>query len=164
MTTPISQSSFLMLSTFLFVYTEQRPHDFYPLLSSFPFNYEFKLTTMSVPPRPIYEHFLSTSTPFRPNATPSLINITVDRTRLHQDFEHPHPYPPPILSKRLQWYLPNANRFISIRGILYGLHRDMFPFGSYFLNIPPPEIQEGELIPRGFIPTLPLPLDDITYI
>jgi hypothetical protein len=40
----------------------------------------------------------------------------------------------------------------------------MFPFGSYFLNIPPPEIQEGELIPRGFIPTLPLPLDDITYI
>ena len=31
-------------------------------------------------------------------------------------------YPPPVLTKHPVWYLLDANFFISIRGVLYGLH------------------------------------------
>jgi hypothetical protein len=32
-------------------------------------------------------------------------------------------YPPPILTKHHTWYLHDADLFISIHGILYGIHQ-----------------------------------------
>src|SRR5277367_210506 len=112
----------------------------------------------------MYIHFLSTPTPLFPHTKPDLVTITVDKRCLYEDTEQPYPYPPPILAKQLQWYLPHANLFISVRGALYGLHHYFFPLGSFFTTLQPPKIQDGEFIPRGLIPELPIPIDDISYI
>jgi hypothetical protein len=115
-------------------------------------------------PKSNYTQLLSTTTPFFPQVKPILFEITVDKRHFHQDTEQPYPYPPPILTKRPQWYLPHADRFISVRGALYGLHHYHFPWGSFFTSLQPPKVLDGEFIPRGLVPEIPIPIDDITYI
>ena len=64
-------------------------------------------------------------------------------------------YPPPILTKHPVWYLLDANFFISIWGVSYGLH------WRYFQN--PPLSQEivthGENQLVGLLPWHPIPFD-----
>ena len=97
--------------------------------------------------------YLSTSTLLQENpTTPVLFDVTVDERQLLVQHHDPFPYPPPFLVKRDEWYLPNANIFISVRGQLYGLRRDHLPLNCLFL-LNPYAIQPGELYPRGFTPT-----------
>ena len=66
-------------------------------------------------------------------------------------------YPPPILTKHPIWYSLNANFFISLRGVLYGLHWRYFQNSPLFQEI----IAHGEKHLVGLLPQHPIPFDII---
>ncbi len=71
-----------------------------------------------------------------------------------------HPYPPPTVVKHYMWYYHDANLFIMIRGIVYGLHRQIFEKSDNFLTTH--EIDEpGYDVPRGTTCLLPIPLNNL---
>ena len=72
----------------------------------------------------------------------------------------PYPYPPPTFAKHHSWYFDDADLFLSRRGVLFGLHQDRFLHSSYFREIL--EVTDHNPMPRGLVPTLPLPFDDIS--
>ena len=81
--------------------------------------------------------YLSTSTSLQENPTiPILYDIIADERQLQAQHHDPFPYPPPFLVKRDEWYLSNANIFITVRGKLYGLHREHLPTNCLFLHDP----------------------------
>ena len=68
----------------------------------------------------------------------------------------PYPYPPPIMVKHAIWFFPDADLFITIRSILYGVHRSrLLHQSSFFLNIPV-EIKPCRTAQRGSTPSLPI--------
>ena len=64
-------------------------------------------------------------------------------------------YPPPVLSKHPVWYSLDANFFISIQGVLYGLHWRHFQNSALFQEI----IAHGEKQLVGLLPRHPIPFD-----
>ena len=59
--------------------------------------------------------YLSTSTPLQENpTTPVLYDIIADEQQLLAQHHDSFPYPPPFLVKCDEWYLSNANMFISV--------------------------------------------------
>ena len=68
-------------------------------------------------------------------------------------------YPPPILTKHLIWYYPDANFFITLCGILYGLHWWYFDTSILFQEI----VTQGELHLVGLIPNHPIPFDNLKH-
>ena len=57
-------------------------------------------------------------------------------------------YPPPILTKHPIWYLLDADFFISLRGVLYGLHWQYSQNSPLFQEI----ITHGEKQLVGLLP------------
>ena len=73
------------------------------------------------------------------------------------------PYPPPILAKHHTWYSTDANLFISICRILFGLHRAYFCQSCYFQTIM--DIAEPKWpMPKGSQALYPLPFDDLDQL
>ena len=64
-------------------------------------------------------------------------------------------YPPPVLSKHPVWYSLDADFFISIRGVLYGLHWWHFQNSPLFQEI----IAHGKKKLIGLLPRHPIPFD-----
>jgi hypothetical protein len=64
-------------------------------------------------------------------------------------------YPPAILVKHHTWFLPAADLFISLDGILYGIHQSYFNQSLLFQKI----IQYGETNGIGINPHHPIPFD-----
>ena len=73
------------------------------------------------------------------------------------------PYPPPILAKHHTWYSADADLFISICGILFGLHRAYFCQSRYFQTIM--DIAEPKRpMPKESQALYPLPFDDLNQL
>ena len=73
------------------------------------------------------------------------------------------PYPPPILTKHHTWYSNDADLFISLRGILFGLHRAYFTQSLYFQTIM--DVVDSERpVPRGSQILFPIPFDDLDQL
>ena len=73
------------------------------------------------------------------------------------------PYPPPILTKYHTWYSVDTDLFISICGILFGLHRTYFCQSHYFQTIM--DIAEPrQPMPKGSQALYPLPFDDLDQL
>ena len=70
------------------------------------------------------------------------------------------PYPPPILTKHHIWYSDTANLFVTICGVLFGLHRAYFNHLQYF-QIIMDTVEPGQLMAQGSIPLYPIPFDDL---
>ena len=68
-------------------------------------------------------------------------------------------YPPPVLTKHPVWYSLDADFFISIRGVLYGLHWRYFQNSSLFQEI----IAHGEKQLVGLLPRHPIPFDILKH-
>ena len=66
-------------------------------------------------------------------------------------------YPPPVLSKHPVWYSLDANFFILLRGVLYGLHWGHFQNSPLFQEI----ITHGEKQLVGLLPRHPIPVDNL---
>ena len=64
-------------------------------------------------------------------------------------------YSPPVLTKHPIWYSLNADFFISIRGVLYGLHWRYFQNSPLFQEI----IAHGEKQLVGLLPWHPIPFN-----
>ena len=64
-------------------------------------------------------------------------------------------YPPPVLAKHPVWYSLDADFFILIRGVLYGLHWWHFQNSPLFQEI----ITHGEKQLVGLLPWHPIPFD-----
>ena len=70
------------------------------------------------------------------------------------------PYPPPILTKHHTWYSVDANLFISICGILFGLHCAYFSQSHCFQSIM--DVVEPEWpTPKGSQALYPIPFDNL---
>ena len=72
-------------------------------------------------------------------------------------------YPPPILTKHHTWYFNNANFFISIHGIMFGLHCAYFSQSCYFqsiMNVAEPE----QPVPKGSQALYPIPFNDLNQL
>ena len=70
------------------------------------------------------------------------------------------PYHPPILTKHYTWYFNDADFFISIHGILFGLHHAYFSQSHYFQSIM--DVAEPEWpVPRGSQALYPIPFNDL---
>ena len=73
------------------------------------------------------------------------------------------PYPPPILAKHHTWYSVDTNLFISICGILFGLHCTYFCQSCYFQTII--DVAEPEQpMSKGSQALYPLPFDDLNQL
>ena len=73
------------------------------------------------------------------------------------------PYPPPILAKHHTWYSVDANLFISICEILFGLHHAYFCQSRYFQTIM--DIAEPKRpVPKESQALYPLPFDDLDQL
>ena len=68
-------------------------------------------------------------------------------------------YPPPILTKHHIWYSINANLFISLCHILYGLHWQYFQNSAHFQEI----ITHGETHLIGLLPHHPIPFNILKH-
>jgi hypothetical protein len=66
-------------------------------------------------------------------------------------------YPLAILVKHHVWFLPAADLFISLNGILYGIHRSYFDQSPLFQEI----IHYGEADGIGTDPHYPIPFDTL---
>ena len=106
---------------------------FFPSFSSFPnmFPIPFTRTFEFIPPTSILE----------PAITPTFEQY----------------YLPPILTKNPAWYSLDANFFISLRGVLYGLHWRYFQNSPLFQEI----IANGEKQLVGLLPRHPIPFDTL---
>ena len=73
------------------------------------------------------------------------------------------PYPPPILTKHHTWYSNDADFFISIHGILFGLHHAYFSQSRYFQSIM--DVAKPEWpVPKGSQALYPIPFDDLNQL
>ena len=72
----------------------------------------------------------------------------------------PCPYPPPIMVKHAHLYFDDADLFFSQRETLYGLHQRYFdtPYFTQILST----IDPGRTAARGTVPSLPIPLNEIS--
>ena len=73
------------------------------------------------------------------------------------------PYPPPILTKHHTWYFNDADFFISIHGILFGLHHAYFSQSRYFqsiMDVAKPE----QPVPKGSQALYPIPFNDLNQL
>ena len=86
---------------------------------------------------------------------------TYFRTILNTTITSIYPYPPATIVKHHFWYFNNADFFIIIRGIAYGLHRRLFEPSPYFRNILV-QNEPGHDIPRGITVHLPIPFDKLS--
>jgi hypothetical protein len=66
-------------------------------------------------------------------------------------------YPPAILIKHHVWFLPTADLFISLNGILYGIHQSYFDQSPLFQEI----IHYGEADGIGTDPHYPIPFNTL---
>jgi hypothetical protein len=66
-------------------------------------------------------------------------------------------YPPPILVKHHIWFLPIANLFISLNGVLYGVHQSYFEQSPLFQEVL--QYERDEEI--GTNPCFPIPFDTL---
>jgi hypothetical protein len=66
-------------------------------------------------------------------------------------------YPPAILIKHHVWFLPAADLFISLNGILYGVHQSYFNQSPLFQEV----IHYGEANGIGTDPHYPIPFDTL---
>jgi hypothetical protein len=69
-------------------------------------------------------------------------------------------YPPPTIAKHPYWYFPDADLFLMIRGVVYGIHRSHFKNSTFFHNI----LTQNDAIhnvPRGTTVHFPIPFDDL---
>jgi hypothetical protein len=66
-------------------------------------------------------------------------------------------YPPAILVKHHVWFLPAADLFISLNGILYGIHQSYFDQSPLFPEI----IHYGRADGIGTDPYYPIPFDTL---
>jgi hypothetical protein len=64
-------------------------------------------------------------------------------------------YPPPILTKHHTWYLYDADLFINIRGILYGIHQQQLEESILFREV----LQHGKNHQIGTILIHPIPFN-----
>jgi hypothetical protein len=64
-------------------------------------------------------------------------------------------YPPAIPIKHHTWFLPAANLFISLDGVLYGIHQFYFNQSPLFQEI----IHYGKTNEIGVIPLYPIPFN-----
>ena len=89
--------------------------------------------------------------------------FTISPIRLSQWMVSHTPYPPPILAKHHTWYSADADLFISICGILFGLHRAYFCQYRYIQTIM--DVAEPERpVPKGSQSLYPLPFDDLDQL
>ena len=73
------------------------------------------------------------------------------------------PYPPPILTKHHTWYSNDADFFISIHGILFGLHCAYFLQSCYFQSIM--DVTKPERpVPKGSQALYPIPFNDLNQL
>ena len=79
------------------------------------------------------------------------------------DSTTPFPYPPPILVKHHIWFFEDADLFISIRGIAFGLYRNFFEPSPFFQR-KFKRILPGYTVPQGTTCLLPIPFDNLTYL
>ena len=73
------------------------------------------------------------------------------------------PYPPPIVIKHHTWYHEDTNLFISIWGIVFGLHCLYFQQLQYFKNIMDKN-KMGQPDVKGNSILYPIPFDDLPQI
>jgi hypothetical protein len=69
-------------------------------------------------------------------------------------------YPPPTIAKHPFWNFPDADLFLMIRGVVYGIHRFHFRNSTFFRDIltrNDPAIDT----PRGLTIQFPIPFDDL---
>jgi hypothetical protein len=66
-------------------------------------------------------------------------------------------YPPPILTKHHTWYLHDADLFVSIHNILYGIHRRQLEESLLFQEV----LQYGRNHLIGTLPIHPISFDDL---
>ena len=72
-------------------------------------------------------------------------------------------YPPPILTKYHTWYFINTNFFISIHGILFGLHHAYFSQSCYFQSIM--DVAKPEWpVPKGSQALHPILFNDLNQL
>jgi hypothetical protein len=67
------------------------------------------------------------------------------------------PYPPAILVKHHTWFFPDANLFISLDGVLYGVHQFYFDQSLLFQGI----IHYREANKIGVTPLHPISFDTL---
>jgi hypothetical protein len=67
------------------------------------------------------------------------------------------PYPPPILVKHPTWFFPDADLFISLDRVLYGVHQFYFDQSLFFQEI----VHYGEADEIGVTPLCPIPFDTL---
>ena len=73
------------------------------------------------------------------------------------------PYPPPILTKHHIWYSNDANFFISICGILFGLYRTYFLQSCYFqfiMDVAEPK----QPVPKRSQALYPIPFNNLNQL
>ena len=68
-------------------------------------------------------------------------------------------YPPPILTKHPTWYCSNANLFITLRSVLYGLHWCHFDDSILFQEI----VAQGEEHLIRLVPNHPILFDNLKH-
>jgi hypothetical protein len=66
-------------------------------------------------------------------------------------------YLPPILVKHHIWFLPIANLFISLNGVLYGIHQSYYEQSPLFQEV----LQYGRDEEIGTSPCFPIPFDTL---
>ena len=71
-------------------------------------------------------------------------------------FDSKYRYPPPIIVKHHSWFFDDADFFIIVRGIVFGLHQWTFRQGLYFRNI-----LDDPTIVQGVDCLYPLPFDKL---
>src|ERR1700678_2372089 len=103
----------------------------------------FSLIKMTIPNFVETFNFLPPASILEPTIIPSFDNF----------------YPPPILVKHHVWWYDDADIFIRISGILYGLHRQYFDNSILFQEI----LQYGQTDYIGMIPSRPIPFDILKH-
>ena len=109
----------------------------------FPFLFHFIVIKMFCIPFTQTFEFISSTSILEPAIAPTFNNF----------------YPPPILTKHPIWYSIDADLFISLHGILYGLHWQHFQNSILFQEI----IAHGETHLIGLLPHHPIPLDILKH-
>ena len=71
-------------------------------------------------------------------------------------------YPPPIIVKHHIWYFPDADFFLSSKGVVFGLHLHHFAPSEYFQLLLNP-VAPNNNTPLGTTCLRPLPFDDLEH-